>query len=186
LSEPHRVTAPALTKWCGSLRLQLRLRNTAFFGFHKNFFAKIFAQICVFVFAKISRYFCANHSFSFLRKFSRKSEFLVFAKILRHFRENFRENQSFSFSQKIFAKILRYFRENYTRFSRKFSQKTKYFRETKFREISRKSAHFRITFAFSRKLKNAFSFQPWFYGNILQIKGTGFTSRTPCLYYRSY
>jgi hypothetical protein len=25
-----------------------------------------------------------------------------------------------------------------------------------------------------------------FFGNILQIKGTGFKSRTPCMYYRSY
>jgi hypothetical protein len=34
---------------------------------------------------------------------------------------------------------------------------TRNFRETKFREISRKLAHFRMIFAFSRKLKNEFS-----------------------------
>jgi hypothetical protein len=76
-------------------------------------FAKIVAKISVFRF-RVN--FCKN--MRFLRKFSRKSAFFVFAKI--------------------FAKILRDFREN-ENFSRN--------------KISWKSAHFRMIFAFSRKIE---------------------------------
>jgi hypothetical protein len=150
------------------MRLHLRLRNIAFFFIsQKNFvkkikliFETIFAKICVFFIAKMLRDFCEHFRlFSFPRKFSQKfttfsrkflgkSEFFVFAKISRYFRENIRENQSFCF------------RKNYSRFSQIFA-KTKYFCETKFRKISRISAHFCMILAFSRKLKNAFSFQPY-------------------------
>jgi hypothetical protein len=62
-----------------------------------------------------------------------------------------------------------YFHENFakTKFKTKFSwdfRENENFRETKFPEFSRKSSHFCMIFAFSLKLKNAFSFQPylWF------------------------
>jgi hypothetical protein len=128
-----------------------------------------FSRKCFEIFANFSRKFSQKSEFFvfaknirenvtiFSRKFSRKSEFFVFtkifAKISRYFRENFRENRSFSFSRKFSRKL-------YEIFAKIFA-KTKYFRETKFREISRKSAHFRMIFAFLRKLKNAFSFQPY-------------------------
>jgi hypothetical protein len=98
------------------MRLQFRLRNTAFFGFKKIFSRKLnsflqqfLLKICVFVLAKMLRDFCEHFRlFSFPRKFSRNSEFFVF------------------------AKISRYFRENYTRFSRKFSRKQNIFTKRNF------------------------------------------------------
>jgi hypothetical protein len=81
---------------------------------------------CFEIFANIFAFFRFLENFTtFSRKFSRKSDFFVFAKISRYFRENFRENQIFSFFAKIFAKISRYFRENFREnlsfsFSRKF------------------------------------------------------------------
>jgi hypothetical protein len=67
------------------------------------------------------------------------------------------ENRRFEFSLKmyeIFAKIFK---------------NTKQFFLTKFREILRKSAHFRMIFAFFGKGKNSFSFQPYFLGTNLNI-----------------
>jgi hypothetical protein len=57
-----------------------------------------------------------------------------------------------------FRKIFVKFSQNFCEIFAKFSQN---FRETKFREILWKSSHFSMIFAFSRKLKNAFSFQPY-------------------------
>jgi hypothetical protein len=61
---------------------------------------------------------------------------------LFRFCENFGENRRFRFLRKFWGKIFLIFA--------KIFAKTKNFRETKFREISRKSAHFRMIFAFSR------------------------------------
>jgi hypothetical protein len=47
-------------------------------------------------------------------------------------------------------------------------------RETKFRDDSRKVARFRMIFVFSRKFKNAFSFQPnsWEVGTVQLLKSS--------------
>jgi hypothetical protein len=52
------------------------------------------------------------------------------------------------------------FSQNFVSLMRNFLRKRK-FRETKFCEISQKLTHFRMLFALSWKLKNAFSFQPY-------------------------
>jgi hypothetical protein len=78
----------------------------------------------------------------------------ITVKFLEIFRFRYNFSEVFGFREN--------FRDIFVRFSRKFSQQTKIFRETIFREISRKLTHLRLIFAFSRKLKNAFSFQPYF------------------------
>jgi hypothetical protein len=110
----------------------------SFSHFRENLFS--FLRKFIFVFAKI-----------FKRKYTKITKIGVFGfcenfrQKRQDFRENFREYRGFWFSRKLYE----------------IFKKTKIFRETKFREISRKSAHFRMIFAFSRKRKNAFSFQPY-------------------------
>jgi hypothetical protein len=66
------------------------------------------------------------------------------------FSRKFRENLFSLFAKKAYEKL----------------RKNENFRETKFREISRKFAHFRIIFAFRENGKNRFRFNPIY--NVLE------------------
>jgi hypothetical protein len=80
-------------------------------------FAKLFAKIGVFR-------FCENFREKYTRvsrKFSRKSAFSVFAKIVAKNLGDFRENWRFPFSRKLSGKNISDFRENF-RENENFSQ----------------------------------------------------------------
>jgi hypothetical protein len=78
---------------------------------------------------------------------------------------------------KILAKIGVFcFCVNFCKKYPRFSREKKIIRETQYREILQKSAHFYMIFAFSRKQKNAFLFQPHSNGTVSSSDGSGSSS----------